>query len=388
MTVRSYGLVWAALNLIGEQDSAFESPAGVGGWTALTNCTLARSTTNPDTGLAGLQMTATAGATMTARSGVFAVLPSTAMSGRARLRAATTGRTCRVGVQFLTSDGVTTTGSLTYGSTQADNNAGYVDVLVLNTTSPADAAYAYLVVEVQSAGAAEVHRVDTIQYGVGATNVTWASGVGDVFDYWELQRDDGAGYVTIAEIQSPSVMGCADYEMRRNVVSSYRLRYVLTDGSPSAWSTVLTVTVPMDACKLQFVSNFDPTLNQEWTDLTPRSYELLDAADVSYVQFHGRDYQVQQRPTETRGDEFVANLLLYGLPQTAPSTIGRRAFDTLEAIATSSEIPYVTVCDYDGNRWYAGLRLPSLQRLEPAGQYTAPVTVTEVADEPTPFDVV
>lgn len=390
MTIRYAHLSWTGINLVQEQDSQFES-LGVGAWASVTNCTLARSTTNPDTGLASLAVTATASATMSANSGLCHVTPGATVSARVRMRAATTGRTCQLSLQSFQSDGVTASATtVASGSAVSDTTAGYTDVTNVNKVVGSDCYYVKLWVEVTSPSSSEVHRVDTAQVAIGTTNPTFSPGYGDTFAYYELQCDDGDGYKTIAEITNPAILSVDYYSNRRNEVASFRIRYVLTDGSPSAWSAVSTLTVPMSDCGILFVSDFDPTLNLELTDLGDREYTFLDADDMSYTQFHGRDYQAKQQPTEYRGDRFTNTVMLYAEPGfPVPAALkGRRAFSPILATAKASNVPYITVLTEDGDRWYAGLRVPSGIRKEQGGFYTVPIEVTETYGDPIPLDVV
>lgn len=143
------------------------------GWEADVNTTLAAVTTQAAEGGYSLRLTATAGATMSARTPAGlsgrAVSPSTQYTALASFRANTTARSCQVLIRWYDDTGALI--STSTGSTGADSNAAWTQVPVITATSPANAAFAAVVVQVVSAAAAEIHFVDKVSLAPGALTV-------------------------------------------------------------------------------------------------------------------------------------------------------------------------------------------------------------------------
>jgi hypothetical protein len=153
-------------NFLTGQNTGFEG--GIGNWVAQTNCAVSDSALQAHSGTASMAMTSAASGTMTATScaaGSYATqmlvaVPGDVVTYSAWLRAATSGRTCTVGINWYTSAGVfissSTSGSisdLTSAWTQASSTG----------TAPATTAYAQTFVQVQSTAAVnEVHFVDDV----------------------------------------------------------------------------------------------------------------------------------------------------------------------------------------------------------------------------------
>lgn len=166
--------VTAPYNVLTEDDASMETTAGT--WVNDTNATVIRSTTNPGNGVGALQMTATAGATMAARTANgtsgYAVTGGAQYTAVASFRAATTGRSANVKIRWYNRAGGLD--STSTGSNVTDTTGGYTQAFV-TATAPAAAVFAGLVVEVVSAAAAEVHRVDMVSLHRGAS-VGWTTG--------------------------------------------------------------------------------------------------------------------------------------------------------------------------------------------------------------------
>lgn len=163
----------APINLLTADEADFETTAG--SWTAETNCSVVRSTTLPANGVADLQLTATGAGTMSAQVPVGSaksVAASTDYTVIASFRSAVTARSCRVKLYWLDRAGSQI--SQVLGSTVTDGTGGYTQA-TLTATSPANAVTARCLVEVVSAAASEVHRVDMVSLHVGSST-TWTSG--------------------------------------------------------------------------------------------------------------------------------------------------------------------------------------------------------------------
>lgn len=247
-----------------------------------------------------------------------------------------------------------------------------------------------------AAAAGEVDCVDWIELAWTPTSVN-DCGLG--FLRYEIDRSDDAGatWQRIADITDEAVASFDDYESLRNTAARYRMRVRRVDGAPSAWTATQTATAAMTCCGYVLTSNEEPDLTVWYDDLRPRRYEFLENA--TELQLHGRDYQVQFRELEDRGDRFQVELLVAaegGVGGTvAASPEGRRVFDPLLVLAGNKRdrdtgekvsVSYVCVHDSDGNRWFASLRTPTGVRTEPGGQYVLDVVVVEVTDVPSVAD--
>lgn len=166
--------VTAPINLLTSDEADFE--VAIGGWVADVNCAVVRSTTNPASGLADLQLTATALGTMSARtaSGTSGkpVLPGTTYTCVGSFRTAVTGRSCNVLIRWY--DRVGGLLSTSTGGTVTDTTVGYTQA-TLTAAAPANAVFATAVAQVASAAASEVHRVDLVSLHAG-TSTTWSPG--------------------------------------------------------------------------------------------------------------------------------------------------------------------------------------------------------------------
>ncbi len=150
-------------NMLATDDADFVTT--VGNWVADANCSILRSTTQAMSGVASLRLSSTAAGTMSAAlanttAGREPVNPLQSYTATASFRAGATGRVCRVGIRWLNS--VTSTVQTDYSTTITSTTAGWTTASYLFLPPPT-AAYALVVVEVQStAGAAELHYVDEI----------------------------------------------------------------------------------------------------------------------------------------------------------------------------------------------------------------------------------
>lgn len=225
--------------------------------------------------------------------------------------------------------------------------------------------------------------------------ISWTpTGYGVDFDHYEIQRrDDLTDWEPIAHITDEVVSAFDDYEGRRDVVSTYRMRVVLTYGAASAWSVTDTAEPPaLDCSAVSFVSNEDPALNVEYEDQAPRAYEFPE--HVEWRELYGRDLAVAFRELEDRGDELTFQLMAGTTTIPLTEQPGRRAFDPMLAIARAP-LSYVCVLDGDGNRWFSSVRTPSgawraVQQASgtPARFHTMPIAAREVTRQPSTPDVV
>lgn len=161
-------------NVLSFEDSTFETALDT--FAAVTNCTVAQTFDQADHGAGSMEMTASATGDMDAGTDTgtdgYPVAASTVYTARASFMSASTGRSCRVLVDWYNSAG--TFLSTATGSSSADSSGGFTAV-ALEATSPSTAAYARVRVEVLAAD--EIHYVDRVFLGPG-TNAQAAWSVG------------------------------------------------------------------------------------------------------------------------------------------------------------------------------------------------------------------
>lgn len=159
-------------NLLTANQSDFET--NTVGWTATSNCTIARSLAQFKHGVASLAMTSSASGNMLARTGsgvsgspITGGLPYYAV---AAFRSAISARSCQVWMYQYDSAGVYLGNDIS-GATVADTTTGWTYAFAEGTPA---ANCAYLQVEVRviaTGGASEVHYVDTIGLFPGYFNL-------------------------------------------------------------------------------------------------------------------------------------------------------------------------------------------------------------------------
>lgn len=168
----------APINLLGADAASFES--SLAQWTAETNCSISRVSTDAADGTWSMQLSSTAAGAMSATSGTEPLLGLTVMAGTqytalASFRAGTTGRSCTVGIRWMDNAGATI--STDMGSAITDTNAGYTQAFV-TATAPANAKSAMVRVNVAATGGvAELHRVDKVDIHVGTSQVWTVGGI-------------------------------------------------------------------------------------------------------------------------------------------------------------------------------------------------------------------
>lgn len=179
---------------------AFSFETATGGWTALSNCTIARVVDTAEEGTAVLRLTATAAATMQALSSTtsFPVVPGRVYSARVGFRSAAVVRQVRCDIKFYDAGGslLTTVGGVDHASI-----VGSFVPSFCTATAPANAVYAAVVATVISPNNTEVHYIDTATLVPFALNMvnnpifeidTNADGVADEW----LAYSAGAGSAT------------------------------------------------------------------------------------------------------------------------------------------------------------------------------------------------
>lgn len=225
--------------------------------------------------------------------------------------------------------------------------------------------------------------------------LSWSpTSLGAAFGYYELQRANltTLAWESIAQITDESNPYFNDFEQRRNAVAAlYRVRVVRADGQISDWTSFAAspkVTTP-DACDLILTSNFAPDLTVACQDLEGYTYKASDQAAIVVHRIAGRKFPVQFTPSDGRADVFTRTLMLAANDpniSNAPTGLklwaGRGVFDAILALARSTAVPYVALCDGRDHVWYCGIQVGDMIENEPNGIYTAQVTFTEVTDVP------
>lgn len=165
----------APLNLLTLNQASLETDTA--GWTALSNCSVSRSTAAAADGSASLQMSSTAAGTMTAETSTRPqVLAGAQYVAVASVRSATAARTVRVGIRWYDQAGALI-GTTNFGSTATSTTAGFT-AASSTQTAPSNAFTASVVLEVQSTAAgAELHRWDKIGLQAGSSTA-WSAGGG------------------------------------------------------------------------------------------------------------------------------------------------------------------------------------------------------------------
>jgi hypothetical protein len=198
------------------------------GWVALTNCSVARSTSQASSGSASLAMTATASGDMvatTTTATAFTVTPSTKFSATAEFRANTTVRSTAVGIVWQNSSG--TTLSTSYGTVETDSASAWNQCTV-TATAPATAATALVAVKVISAGTSEVHYIDKIAFHAG-DEPFWTRGGFSTFSF-DVERSDDSGTTYAAIRNSPvsantsQIATLNDFEVPLDKTVTYRAK--------------------------------------------------------------------------------------------------------------------------------------------------------------------
>lgn len=229
------------INLLSSVDASFESGIGTYGG---TNAALAQSSTQALDGSFSLRLTASSAANMSAASGFYVVLPLTQYSLGAYFRASSTVRSVSVTINWF--DSTHTIISASTGSTVSDTNSGWTQAIV-TATSPSNAAYATLQVNVISPANTEIHYVDEVGFFPGSS-ATWTAGGFAATAGIVILRSDGV-YVRNASPANPAPLSNAiapdqaivnDYEATPLVAYTYKALLQATGSQglvQSAYST-------------------------------------------------------------------------------------------------------------------------------------------------------
>lgn len=187
------------INIISAVDASFES--GIGTWANVggSASTLSQSSTQALDGSFSLALTGVASGNGAAASGFYAVAASTQYSLGAYFRAGSTGRSAFVTINWY--DSTHTIISSSVGSTVSDTNSGWTQATV-TATSPVNAAYATLQVQVNSIVNTEIHYIDQVGFFPGSS-AAWTAGGFSATAGIVILRSDGL-YVRLASTANPA----------------------------------------------------------------------------------------------------------------------------------------------------------------------------------------
>jgi hypothetical protein len=166
----------AFANYLTSNESTFEG--GIGGWTALTNCTIAQTALQAHSGTKSLKMTSIAAASMTAQSGFYAATPGQTWYSTAWLLAAVTSHVVRAQTVFYDASFTLIGG----GGSGAATDTSWVQAVGTSFVAPAGTAWvaAWATILSPSAGG-EIHYVDDVQLlGPAPASLTIGDGPGEV----------------------------------------------------------------------------------------------------------------------------------------------------------------------------------------------------------------
>ena len=218
--------VYGRTNMLTPNQASLET--NTTGWGAVTNCAIARSTSQYSSGVASLSMTASASGDMvasTTSATAVTVSPNHYFSASAEFKANSSTRSVYVGIRWLTSAGATI--STGYGTAVTNSSSAWTSASY-SAVAPATAASAQVFVKVASAGSSEIHYVDKIAFHAG-TSPTYTSGGFSTFSFDVERSSDGGTTWTILR-NSPVTADSAqigyldDYEAPLDTTIYYRAK--------------------------------------------------------------------------------------------------------------------------------------------------------------------
>lgn len=265
-----------------------------------------------------------------------------------------------------------------------------VDLLVTVSTIPAAPASM-----TAALGSQAVDQSVNCVAAIPRADLSWATtSLGGSFLRYEIQRseDAGATWADVAWITSAEATSTwKDYEARRGLAASYRIRVVRTDLAISAYTAAgATVTKPLLSgvgaygSSMFLVTNYSPTSNMAMEYRPARDFTFNEADEQQLQGAYGRDYQLGANPIENRG--ITAHwLFIVGVDDKVP--VGRAGWDVFTPLRNlaRAQIPYVCVLDHQGNRMLAQLSVPSGNQDASGGgadRYIAEVYGAELAAVP------
>jgi hypothetical protein len=293
------------------------------GWAAGANTTISRITSTAAHGSASLQLRsvaagATSATTPTGLSGI-PVVGSKQYTAIANIRriSATANRNGRIDIAWYTAAGALI--STSTGSSVADNNTDWVAQTVCTATSPSNAAFATIILNVLTPTAAnEDHAFDQISFAPGASTTWTRGGFVTSTQVIFVERSVDAG-VTWTAVRNGTVIDpgtgqqviVQDYEAPPGTSTQYRARSVSYENgisnplvgpnsaTASATSTPTTSTGwwlkdPQDSTRNMVIDVYSETWNTE-EDEEMAVYKPLGRTYPVVVSdvIHGRDGRLE-----------------------------------------------------------------------------------------------
>jgi hypothetical protein len=218
--------IFGRTNVLNANQASLETNAD--GWVALTNCSVARSTSQASNGTASLALTASAAGDMvatTTTATAFTVTANNEFSATAEFRANSTVRSTAVGIAWRDSSGSTI--STVFGTAETDSASAWNQCTV-TATAPVTAITALVAVKVVSAGSSEIHYVDKIAFHAG-DEPFWTRGGFSTFSF-DVERSDDSGTTYSAIRNSPVTASTSqiatlnDYEVPLDTTVTYRAK--------------------------------------------------------------------------------------------------------------------------------------------------------------------
>lgn len=215
----------------------------------------------------------------------------------------------------------------------------------------------------------------------------------------ELQRWDttpAASFETIM-LATNFTQTFNDYEARVGLNSVYRLRVLNLYNFAGAWSAQVTGAPPTPGVTggcpdqtgaLIFTSNADQTGGSnaayimQWESTPSEDFVLPEAEMVALQAMYGRDGAVAFHGTERGLERFSRTLLIQAA---AIDPIRLADVKTLRDLAWA-DLPYVCVRDDIGDRWFANVRVPTVNARQNRTNYMARVDITELTQTPAQVD--
>lgn len=233
----------------------------------------------------------------------------------------------------------------------------------------------------------------TIHYAA----ITWsATSLSGSFGYYELQRQDGSVWSTIALITAEANPHFYDNECLRGVAESYRLRVLSNLGGLSDWTATVTVTVSTAAnCDLILASNYAPTKTlayQEFGDNSPtHGFARANAQSTVVHLIAGRQTPVAFRPLIEGNSDVLQRSIIIAMDTpgnpVVNSAADRASFDALLSLIEDPTVPYVALMDGHGRRWYTFPEFVQGSYTWLGHEHVADVKFTEVATVPTALSI-
>jgi hypothetical protein len=211
----------------------------------------------------------------------------------------------------------------------------------------------------------------------------------------ELQRYDSVTgqFETIMLSTNAALTSFNDFEARVGITSVYRIRALNALNFAGAWSSQVSGAPPTPGITggcadmtgaLIFTSNADQTgasnaaYIMQWPNTPTEDFSLPEGDAVTYQPMYGRDGSVAFHGTE-RGLEVFSRTLLLNAAAIDPVRLADAA--TIRNLAWA-DLPYICVRDDIGDRWFASVRVPSVNARMNRTKYMARVDIVETTRTP------